>query len=49
MAGNVTALEIKDLEGLIEYKVAVVAVDVDGTPFQSVEVLVNTDEGGERY
>lgn len=49
VAGNVTALEIKDLEGLREYKVAVVAVDVDGTPFQSVEVLVNTDEGGERY
>lgn len=49
VAGNVTALEIKDLEGLREYKVAVVAVDVDGTPFQSAEVLVNTDEGGERY
>ena len=49
MAGNVTALEIKNLEGFREYRVAVVAVNVDGTPFQSAEVFVNTDEGGEKY
>ena len=49
MAGNVTALEIKDLEGSTEYKVSVVAVNVDGTLFESEEVLVKTSEGGEKY
>ena len=49
VAGNVTALEIKDLEGFTEYKVSVVAVNVDGTPFESEEVLVKTSEGGEKY
>ena len=49
MAGNVTALEFKDLETFREYIVAVVAVNVDGTPFESAEVSVNTDEGGENY
>ena len=49
MAQNVTASEIKDLEGFREYKVAVVAVNGDGTPFKSAEVLVTTDEGGEKY
>lgn len=49
MAENVTAAEIKDLEGSREYKVVVVAVDGDGTPFKSVDVLVMTDEGGEKY
>lgn len=48
-AGNVTALEIRDLEGSSEYEVAVVAVNVDGTPFESAEVVANTDEGGEKY
>ena len=49
VAGNVTALEFKDLETFREYIVAVVAVNVDGTPFESAEVSVNTDEGGKNY
>ena len=49
VAENVTAAEIKDLEGFREYKVAVVAVNGDGTPFKSAEVLVTTDEGGEKF
>ena len=49
MAGNVTRLEIRELEGFTAYKVAVVAVNVDGTPFESEEVWVNTSEGGEKY
>ena len=49
MTGNVTALVIKDLEAFRGYKVAVVAVNVDGTPFESAEVSVNTNEEGENY
>ena len=49
MAENVTASEITDLEEFREYEVAVVAVNGDGTPFKSAEVLVTTDEGGKKY
>ena len=36
VAGNVTALEFEDLEAFREYIVAVVAVNVDGTPYRSL-------------
>ena len=48
-AENATSLEIKELEGFREYKVAVVAVSGDGTPFKSADVLAMTSEGGEKY
>ena len=38
---------ITDLTEYTEYKVSVVAVDDDGMPFKSADVLVMTDEGGE--
>lgn len=47
LAGNVTASEITELDEYTEYKVSVVAVDDNGMPFKSAEVLVMTDEGGE--
>lgn len=47
-AGNTTASVIKDLEGLREYEIAVVAVSGDGTPFKSADVEVMTSEGGEK-
>ena len=47
LPGNVTASEITELHGYTEYKVSVVAVDGNGMPFKSAEVLVMTDEGGE--
>jgi len=46
-AGNVTVSEITELVGYSEYNVSVVAVDSNGMPFKSAEVLVMTDEGGE--
>lgn len=47
MVGNVTASQITELDEYAEYEVSVVAVDDDGMPFKSSEVLVMTDEGGE--
>ena len=47
LAGNVTASEITELDEYTEYKVTVVAVDGNGMPYKSTEVLVMTDEGGE--
>ena len=47
MAGNVTSSQIIELDEYTEYKVTVVAVDDNGMPFKSSEVLVMTDEGGE--
>ena len=47
LAGNVTASEITELDEYTEYKVTVVAVDGNGMPYKSAEVLVMTDEGGE--
>ena len=47
LTGNVTASEITELEEYTEYKVSVLAVDGNGMPFKSAEVLVMTDEGGE--
>lgn len=47
-AGNTTASVIKDLEGLREYEIAVVAVSGDGIPFKSADVVVMTSEGGEK-
>ncbi|XP_078366044.1 MAM and LDL-receptor class A domain-containing protein 1-like [Oculina patagonica] len=45
VAQNTTESEITYLSGYTEYNVGVVAVDGDGTPFKSNEVLVMTDEG----
>ena len=47
VAGNVTSAEITELDEYTEYKVSVIAVDGDGMPFKSAEVLVMTDEWGE--
>ena len=47
MAGNVTASEITELDVYTEYTVSAIAVDGNGMPFRSAEVLVMTDEGGE--
>lgn len=47
MPENVTASEITELDEYTEYKVSAVAVDGNGMPFKSSEVLVKTDEGGE--
>ena len=47
VAGNVTASQITELDEYTEYEVSVVAVDSNGMPFKSAEVLVMTDEGGE--
>lgn len=47
-AGNSIASVIKDLEGSREYEIAVVAVSGDGTPFKSADVVVTTNEGGEK-
>ena len=47
MAPNVTASEITELNEYTEYKVSIAAVDGNGMPFKSAEVLVMTDEGGE--
>ena len=47
VAGNVTASQITEMDEYTEYKVSVVAVDSNGMPFKSAEVLVMTDEGGE--
>ena len=38
---------ITDLDGYTEYNVSGVAVDGDGMPFKSADVVVMTDEGGE--
>ena len=46
LAENMTS-EIENLDEYTEYKVTVVAVDSDGLPFKSADVLVMTDEGGE--
>ena len=45
--GNTTALAITGLDGYTEYNIGVVAVNGDGTPFKSADVLAMTDEGGE--
>ena len=45
--GNTTALEIMGLDAYTEYTIGVVAVNDDGTPFKSTDVLAMTDEGGE--
>ena len=45
--GNTTTSEIMDLEAYTEYNVSVVVVNVNGTQFKAVDVLVWTDEGGE--
>ena len=45
VAANATASEITGLYGYTKYKVGVVVVDDDGTPFRSTDVLVMTDEG----
>ena len=47
VAENITAAEITELDEYTEYKVGLVAVDGDGMPFKSAEVLVMTNEGGE--
>ena len=47
LAENITASVITDLDTYTEYNVSIVAVDSDGIPFKSAEVLVMTDEGGE--
>ena len=47
VAPNVTASEITELNEYTEYKVSIAAVDGNGMPFKSAEVLVMTDEGGE--
>lgn len=47
LAKNTTDLEIKDLIGYTEYDVGVLAVNGDGVPFKSADVLVMTDERGE--
>ena len=47
VAGNVTASQITELDEYTEYNVSVVAVDGNGIPFNSAEVFVMTDEGGE--
>ena len=47
LAENITTSEIENLNEYTEYKVIVVAVDGDGMPFKSADVLVMTDEGGE--
>ena len=44
--GNTTTTEIMDLEAYTEYNVSVVVVNVNGTEFKTVDVLVWTDEGG---
>ncbi|XP_078364332.1 uncharacterized protein LOC144648698 isoform X1 [Oculina patagonica] len=45
VAEGTTASEITGLAGYTEYNVVVVAVDGDGIPFKSADVLVMTDEG----
>ena len=47
LAGNVTTLEITELDQYTEYKVSAIAVNGNGMPFKSAEVSVMTDEGGE--
>jgi len=47
VAGNVSASEITELDEYTKYNVSVVAVDSNGLPSKSTEVLVMTDEGGE--
>ena len=47
VAVNVTSSQIIELDEYTEYKVSVVAVDDNGMPFKSSEVLAMTDEGGE--
>ena len=47
VAANATSSEITGLFGYTEYKVGVVVVDDDGTPFRSTDVLVITDDGSE--
>jgi len=44
--GNTTTAEIQDLAAYTEYNVSVVVVNVNGSQFQSTDVLVWTDEGG---
>ena len=47
VVGNVTASQITELDEYTEYNVSVVAVDNNGMLFNSAEVSVMTDEGGE--
>lgn len=49
VARNRTEAEITDLGGYKEYNIGVVAVDGDGIPFKSNDVLVMTDEGGKLH
>ena len=44
---NVTSVQITDLAPYTEYNVSVVAIDTNGSPFESEFLLAMTDEEGE--
>ncbi len=46
VAENTTTSQITGLDEYTEYKVGVVAVNGNGIPFKSEDVLIMTDEGG---
>ena len=43
---NITSVMIKELDPYTEYNVRVVAIDGNGSPFQSTFLQARTDEGG---
>ena len=44
---NITSAKIRELDPYTEYNVSVVAIDGNGSPFQSTFLQARTDEGGE--
>ena len=44
---NITSAEIAELDSYTVYNVSVVAIDNNGSPFQSAVIQAKTDEWGE--